>query len=103
MEPSDILQLRILRGVSADEVHADGELDVASTVQLDEVLTRSVGEARSIDLDLSGLFFCDVPGVRLLADVAVAAAAAGVAFRVRGVQGDLARLLGLLRVELPIV
>ena len=101
MGRSDILQLRVQRGVSAAQVHADGELDVASAEHLRAVLADAVHGARTLELDLSGVFFCDAGGAHGLTDAVSDAGRAGVGLSVRGVHGDVARVLGLLRVSLP--
>jgi anti-sigma B factor antagonist len=98
---SPILRVSVRRDPEADRVSADGELDIASSPQLADTLAGAVAEGRATDLDLSGLRFCDVPGVHLLRDAAASALRAGVPFRVSGVHGEVARLLGVLRVSLP--
>jgi anti-anti-sigma factor len=77
----------------------EGELDVATTPRLLETAGTLIGkERREVELDLSGLTFVDVAGVRGLVRFRDQVLGAGEPVRVRGLHEDhlpAARILGL--------
>jgi anti-anti-sigma factor len=58
-------------------VHAAGELDIATVPVLEQLLRDAQGAARLVVLDLEELTFIAGCGVRVVADAAVRARAAG--------------------------
>jgi anti-anti-sigma factor len=75
-------------------VALEGELDIASIARLRRLLVAARGDGRRMVLDLRRLRFVDLPGVRLLAELAVTCD-----LEVAGANGQVARLLELLRVR----
>lgn len=81
-------------------VRVEGELDVATTPVFLETATGTLVDrrAREVELDLSGLTFVDVAGVRALVEVHDQVLAKGRRVSVRGLDEDrlpAARILGL--------
>jgi anti-anti-sigma factor len=76
-----------------------GELDIARLASLRRLLYALVEEGRGVLLDLGALRFVDVPGVRLLVDVAALARRRDCELAVTGAGGDVARVLELTRVR----
>jgi anti-sigma B factor antagonist len=73
-----------------------GELDVATAPQLSALVNSAFASgARSLELDLSGVTFCDSAGLRVLADAAGQARRAGGTVIVRGSSPMVRRTLHL--------
>ena len=71
-----------------------GELDLATVPQLAQLVERELtAGCRALDLDLSGIVFCDARGLRGLTDAADRVRAAGGDFAVRGPCPPLRRML----------
>ncbi|WP_059011144.1 STAS domain-containing protein [Streptomyces specialis] len=81
-------------------VSAAGELDFATLPRLRTALAAALAtRPRSVDVDLSGVSFCDCAGVNVLLWARGQAVAEGIAFRVTGTGAPVvARLFHLLRV-----
>ncbi len=75
-------------------VALEGELDIASLARLRRLFVAALGDCRRMVLDLRRLRFVDLPGVRLLAELAAVCE-----LEVAGATGQVARLLELLRVR----
>ncbi|MGY1696597.1 STAS domain-containing protein [Geodermatophilus sp. SYSU D00814] len=93
-------ELLVTLDLPAGRILLSGELDRATCGHLDAacaVLGRAAVPAWV--LDLAGLSFCDVPGLRALAAVRRAAQAAGAAVIVVGARPYLRRLLPLVGVD----
>ncbi|MGZ4493528.1 MAG: STAS domain-containing protein [Nocardioides sp.] len=81
-------------------VHLAGELDTENASRFVEAVTRSLAAhaGREVEVDLSGLTFLDVAGVRALATVHDRATRQGARMRVRGLDATrlpAAAVLGL--------
>lgn len=100
MPPRPTFEVRISDTTAGVLVHLDGELDVETTPWFVEALGDSLaaGDAREIELDLSGLTFLDVAGVRALVRVHDQVSSEGGLVRVCGLDDTrlpAARVLGL--------
>lgn len=80
-------------------VQLGGELDIAGLGSLRRLLFALVEEGRRVLLDLGDLRFMDVPGVRLLVDVAALARGRECELAMIGAGGEVARVLELTRVR----
>jgi anti-sigma B factor antagonist len=76
------------RAVPVDDgavrVEAEGELDLASAPQLEELLRRELAAAGTVTLDLSRVTFMDSSGLRVIITVLRDANANGTRLRVAG-------------------
>jgi anti-anti-sigma factor len=66
MMASPLLEVRVEALPGAVRILAAGELDMATTPELDEALAVWMQTSAAIDLDLREVTFCDSSGVRLL-------------------------------------
>ena len=80
-------------------VQLGGELDIAGLGSLRRLLYALVEEGRGVLLDLRALRFVDVPGVRLLVDLAALARRRDCDLAMTGAGGEVARVLDLTRVR----
>jgi anti-anti-sigma factor len=80
-------------------VELAGELDIACLSRLRRVLFAVLDDCVRVALDLRDLRFVDLPGVRLLVELAAAAAHRECPFEVQGVHGQVARVLELTSVR----
>jgi anti-anti-sigma factor len=76
-------------------VELTGELDIANLSRLRRVLLAVLEECARVAVDLGGLRFVDIPGVRLLVEVAAVAAGRDCPLEVAGASGQVARVLDL--------
>ena len=76
-------------------VRLRGELDIASTARVRRLLDALLDEGARIAVDLSRLSFVDLPGVRMLVEVADHAAGRGCPLQLTGVTGQVARVFEL--------
>ena len=100
MPPQPPFEMRISDTSAGVLVHLDGELDVETTSWFLEALGGSLTAAdqREVELDLSGLTFLDVAGVRALVRVHDQVTSEGGRVRVCGLDDTrlpAARVLGL--------
>ena len=90
------LELAITYGRRGEtSVRLQGELDIASLPRVRRVLYALLEDCVRVALDLRHLRFVDLPGVRLLVEVAAAAAGRQCPLEMRGASGQVARLLDL--------
>ena len=89
------LEVTVRRGIHGTTVVLAGELDVAADDDVRRVLQDVVRRGGPVVLDLTGLRFCDVPGMRALVAFSRDAAEHGVRLEVRGAGGQVDRLLDL--------
>lgn len=75
-----------------------GELDRHSAAEVRAAVTTEFAENRSVIIELVGLEFCDVEGLRMLADLArqCESIRGGAAVELHGPRGQVARLIGVL-------
>jgi anti-anti-sigma factor len=72
-----------------------GELDIASLSRLRRLLLALLEDCVRVAVDLRKLRFVDLPGVRLLVEVAAVAAGRDCRLEMEGASGQVARLLEL--------
>jgi anti-anti-sigma factor len=90
------LQVEIRYGRRGEtSVRLEGELDIASLHRLRRVLYALLDDCVRVAVDLARLRFVDVPGVRLLVEVAAVAAGRDCPFEIAGASGQVARVLEL--------
>jgi anti-anti-sigma factor len=89
------LELTVRRGAAGIIVAFHGELDIAGDADARRTLAPLADQPRKVVLDLAGLRFCDVPGMRTIVEFTRTAAARGVDVEVRGAGGQVGRLLDL--------
>ena len=65
------------RGVEAAWVRAAGDLDLAGVPELEAVLQDALASTQLVVLDLSGLTFVDVVGLRVIVDASIRAVCDG--------------------------
>jgi len=85
-------------------VHVSGELDIATTPTLRDVLEGLEGACERVVLDLSALTFMDSTGIRLAVTEHQRATADGFHFVIAGAEGNVMKILRLtgLDVVLPL-
>lgn len=87
----------IARGVDRSVIHVRGDLDVGSVSRYLRVVRQGLGDGdRRIDVDLAGVTFVDVAGLRALLDAERAARRSGRELRYRQPSGAVVRLARLL-------
>ena len=91
------LEVTVRRGIAGFTVVFDGELDIAGDAETRRMLQTLAEQPRKVVLDLTLLRFCDVPGMRVLADFTRTAAERGVDVEIRGASGQVGRLMDLTR------
>jgi anti-sigma B factor antagonist len=89
------LEVTVRRGAAGIVVTFDGELDIAGDAAARRALTPLADQPRKVVLDLTGLSFCDLPGMRTIVEFTRTAAARGVDVELRGAGGQVGRLLRL--------
>lgn len=97
MRVDDILHVRtvLLQGTAL--VSLDGELDLATAPLVTRAVTRILAERPDrLDVDVAGLAFCDVVGLRALSQARRAARLHGAGFHLVGIHSRLHRILALL-------
>src|SRR3954452_21131662 len=72
-----------------------GELDIASLGRLRRLLLAVLEDCGQVAVDLRGLRFVDLPGVRMLVEVSAVARRHQRAFELEGAGGQVARLIEL--------
>jgi anti-anti-sigma factor len=72
-----------------------GELDIASLSPVRRLLYAVLEDCARLAVDLHGLHFLDLPGMRLLSELTAAAAGRDCALHVEGATGQVARLMQL--------
>ena len=102
LEPPDGgggLSATVERGTAGVRVVLDGELDYATAPRLREVVAGlNYARGQEVELDLTGLSFLDLPGLRVLVEVRRTVEEAGGHLRLHGAGSQprwLARLVGL--------
>lgn len=94
-------QLHVDVGLGAHGVTVvalEGELDIASTDRLRRILHSVLEDCVRVSVDLGELTFLDLPGVRLLVEMAAVADRRDCRFEISGATGEVARVLELTRV-----
>jgi anti-anti-sigma factor len=76
-------------------VRLEGELDIASLQRVRRVLYALLEDCERVAVDLRHLRFVDLPGVRMLVEVAAVAAGRDCALVLQGASGQVARVLEL--------
>lgn len=98
--------LRVVREPPTTRIELRGELDIATTPQLEQAIAEATAEpAGELVLDLRALAFMDSTGLRALAQASAAAEQAGVTLRIWRGPRQIERVLeisGLARM-LPLV
>ena len=90
------LEIAIRYGRSGQrQVRLAGELDIANLSPLRRVLLALLEDCVRIAVDLRGLRFVDLPGVRLLLEMAAIAAGRDCPLEFNGASGQVARVLEL--------
>jgi anti-anti-sigma factor len=87
------LELAITYGRRGEtSIRLDGELDIASLPRVRRVLYALLEDCVRVAVDLRALRFVDLPGVRLLVEVAAVAAGRECRLEMHGASGQVARL-----------
>ena len=90
------LQVAITYGRRGEtNVRLMGELDIASLSRLRRLLYAVIEDCVRVAVDLRALRFVDIPGVRMLVEVAAVAAGRDCPLRIEGASGQVARVLEL--------
>ena len=90
------LELAITYGRRGEtSIRLQGELDIASLPRVRRVLYALIEDCVRVAVDLRQLRFVDLPGVRLLAEVAAVAAGRECPLEIHGASGQVARVLEL--------
>lgn len=76
-----------------------GELDRKSAAEVLAAVAMELAEDRPVIIELVGLDFCDVEGLRTLADLARRSGRLGARIELHGARGQVARLIELLGLE----
>ena len=102
LEPPDGglgLSTTVERGTAGVRVLLEGDLNIATAPRLRELLAGlNSAEGEQVELDLTGLSFLDLPGLRVLVEVRRTVEEAGGHLRLHGAGSQprwLARLVGL--------
>lgn len=88
------LELRICHEPDAAVIAAFGEIDLSSSPALREHLLTSFEYGATV-LDLAGVGFCDMAGLRVLVETERLARASGIAFRLAAVSPAVSRAIEL--------
>jgi anti-sigma B factor antagonist len=82
-------------GLGAYEVHVAGELDIATTPQLERALKVSQSRARAVELDLRDLDFMDCSAIQVIVDATARARKADQRLGLLHGPGEVNRILTL--------
>lgn len=63
-------QLSVTRSTSPSGLRFSGEIDVTNAAAVVEMLAMSLSTDETLHLDVSGLIFCDIAGIRAFVDAA---------------------------------
>jgi anti-anti-sigma factor len=90
------LELAISYGRQGEtSVRLEGELDIASLQRVRRVLYALLDDCVRVAVDLRRLRFVDLPGVRMLVELAAVAASRDCRLELEGASGQVARVLEL--------
>ncbi len=72
-----------------------GELDMASSPELEKVLSEALGYDGEVEVDMRGIGFCDSTGIAKLVSAARQLSERGSALRIKGAQERVRRIFEL--------
>lgn len=94
--------LRVAIGYGASgntSLELEGELDIASLSRVRRLFYAVLEDCVRVAIDLRRLSFVDLPGVRLLVEMAAVAAGRECPFEITGATGQVERVIDLTRVR----
>jgi len=90
-----LIEIEDLRAPTRRRVRVTGEIDLATAGLLRCAIHRAAADHRHVELDLSGVTFCDVVGATAIEQAQQQLQAHGCGLTLRGIDGPLRRLLAV--------
>ena len=90
-----LVEIQDLRAPSRRLLRVTGEIDLATAGLLSCAIRHAAGDHDHIELDLSGVTFCDVVGATAIEQVQQQLQARGCQLTLRGIDGPFRRLLAV--------